>query len=156
MRLDGSARQIGLGPGQVGLERHYRVGPATRPVSDAAYVHTVQAFSGVGLRPLSPVHLRLSGQPGQDRTLGWIRRTRIGGDRWDTPEVPLAEETERYIVRVVQGKTTLREETTSAPEWTYTAAAQSGDGPGGAVEFQVAQVSAHYGPGRFARLALGL
>ncbi|WP_111735030.1 baseplate multidomain protein megatron [Roseovarius amoyensis] len=156
VRLDGSARQIGLNPGQAGLERHYRVGPASRPVSDASYVQTVQAFSGAGLRPLSPVHLRLSGQPGQDRTLGWVRRTRIGGDRWDTPEVPLGEEAERYLVRVVQGETTLREETTSVPEWTYTAAAQSGDGPGGAVEFQVAQVSAHYGAGRFARLAVVL
>ncbi len=153
VRLDGTAPQIGLAPGQVGLERHYRVGPASRPVGDAAYVHTVQAFSGVGLRPLSPVHLRLSGRPGQDRVLGWIRRTRIGGDRWDTPDVPLGEEAERYLVRVVQGETTLREETASVPEWTYTAAAQAGDGPGGAVEFQVAQISAHYGPGRFARLA---
>lgn len=156
VRLDGSPRQIGLAPGQVGLDRHYRVGPAARPVSDPAYTHTVQAFSGIGLRPLGPVHLRLSGQSGQDRTLGWIRRTRVGGDRWDTPEVPLAEEAERYLVRVSQGGAVVREEAVSVPEWTYTVAAQASDGLSGAVELQVAQVSAHFGPGVFARLGLVL
>lgn len=156
VRLDGSPRQIGLAPGQVGLDRHYRVGPAARPVSNPAYTHTVQAFSGIGLRPLGPVHLRLSGQSGQDRTLGWIRRTRVGGDRWDTPEVPLAEEAERYLVRVSQGGAVVREEAVSVPEWTYTVAAQASDGLSGAVELQVAQVSAHFGPGVFARLGLVL
>ncbi|WP_422027689.1 baseplate multidomain protein megatron [Roseovarius sp.] len=154
VRLDGTPRQIGLTEGQIGQARHYRVGPANRPVDDAAYVHTVLAFEGAGLRPLSPVHLSVNGVPGADMAFGWTRRTRIGGDRWETPEVPLGEEAERYVVRVVQGESVLREEMVSAPGWTYTAGAQAADGLAGAFELRVAQVSALVGAGRFAALGL--
>ncbi|GAB4283410.1 MAG: glycoside hydrolase TIM-barrel-like domain-containing protein [Roseovarius sp.] len=156
VRLDGTAPQIGLRPGQVGMLRHYRVGPAARPVDDPSYTHTAQAFAGIGLRPLNPVHLRLSGRPGQDLTLRWVRRTRIGGDRWETPEVPLGEEAEAYVVRLVQGQTLVREHTVTVPQWTYSAADQAADGLAGGVEMQVAQLSALFGPGRFATLALVL
>lgn len=154
VRLDGTPKQIGLTEGQIGQERHYRVGPASRPVDDPSYVHTVLAFEGAGLRPLSPVHLSVNGAPGSDMAFGWIRRTRIGGDRWETPEVPLGEEAERYVVRVVQSEAVLREEMVSAPVWTYTAAAQGADGLAGAFEVRVAQVSALVGAGRFAALGL--
>ncbi|MEQ8294282.1 MAG: glycoside hydrolase TIM-barrel-like domain-containing protein [Roseovarius sp.] len=154
VRLDGTPRQIGQTEGQIGQARHYRVGPANRPVDDAAYVHTVLAFEGAGLRPLSPVHLDVDGEPGEDMVFGWVRRTRIGGDRWETPEVPLGEEAERYVVRVVQGESVLREEMVSAPGWTYTAGAQAADGLAGAFELRVAQVSALVGAGRFAVLGL--
>lgn len=154
VRLDGTPQQIGLTEGQIGQERHYRVGPANRPVDDLSYVHTVLAFEGAGLRPLSPVHLSVNGAPGADMAFGWIRRTRIGGDRWETPEVPLGEEAERYLVRVMQGEAVLREEMVSAPVWTYTAAAQGADGLAGAFEVRVAQVSALVGAGRYAALGL--
>ncbi|MGR3314005.1 baseplate multidomain protein megatron [Roseovarius indicus] len=154
VRLDGTPKQIGLTEGQIGQERHYRVGPASRPVDDPSYVHTVLAFEGAGLRPLSPVHLAVNGAPGEDMAFGWVRRTRIGGDRWETPEVPLGEEAERYVVRVVQGEAVLREEMVIAPVWTYTAAAQGADGLAGAFEVRVAQVSALVGAGRFAALGL--
>jgi hypothetical protein len=154
VRLDGTPQQIALTEAQLGLERYYRVGPGGRPVDDPSYVQAVLAFRGVGLRPYSPVHLEAAGTPGNDLALGWVRRTRIGGDRWDIPDVPLGEEAERYLVRVTQGETILREETVTAPRWTYTAAAQAADGLSGAFELRVAQISALFGPGRFARLAL--
>lgn len=154
VRLDGTPQQIGLKEAQLGRVRHYRVGPASRPVDDPSYTHATVTFDGVGLRPLSPVHLKVSGSPGSDMQLTWIRRTRIGGDRWDTPEVPLGEEAERYIVRVVQGESVLREETVSAPAWAYPASAQAADGLSGAFELRVAQVSAYVGPGVFASLPL--
>jgi hypothetical protein len=81
-----------------------------------------------------------------------VRRTRIGGDRWDTPEVPLGEEAESYVLRVMQGADVLREEITNTPEWTYSSAAQAQDGLVGPFTLQVAQVSALYGAGVFARL----
>jgi hypothetical protein len=154
VRLDGSPRQIDLPEAKRGVSRHYRIGPAQRPVDDPAYSHAQIAFDGLGLRPLRPVHLGATGAAGQDRGLGWIRRTRVGGDRWDTPEVPLGEETESYVIRVVQGTQVLREVMVSAPEWTYALAAQAADGVTGAYEVQVAQVSALFGPGTWARLSL--
>ena len=152
VRLDGTPQQIALSEAQRGLARHYRIGPAARPLDDPSYAHALLAFDGVGLRPLSPVHLRLEGRPGQDRRASWVRRTRVGGDRWETPDVPLAEETEQYLVRVMQGARVLREVTVDRPQWTYGSAAQAADAASGLVELHVAQVSAAFGPGRAAVL----
>ncbi|MGM0741073.1 MAG: baseplate multidomain protein megatron [Pseudomonadota bacterium] len=152
VRLDGSARQIALPEAKRGLVRFYRIGPADRGVDDPAYLGARLGFHGIGLRPLSPVHLRLSGAPGQDMTLSWIRRTRISGDRWEAPDVPLGEESETYVVRVMQGGAVLREEMTGQAEWTYGAEAQALDGVSGGFTLQVAQVSAHFGAGVFAAL----
>ena len=106
----------------------------------------------MGLRPYSPVHLRLTGAAGQDRVATWVRRTRIDGDRWDTPEVPLGEESESYLVRVMQGGAIRREQIVSTPSWIYTATEQATDALTGAYSIHVAQISAKYGPGRFATL----
>jgi hypothetical protein len=68
--------------------------------------------------------------------------------------VPLGEEVERYVVKVLQGDAVLREETVAAPEWTYDAGAQAQDGITGAFELQVAQVSGLFGEGAVARLVV--
>ncbi len=152
VRLDGTPVQLAMPEGKRGLARHYRIGPAERAVDDPAYQQAVLAFDGIGLRPYAPVHLRASGVAGGDIQYSWIRRTRIGGDTWDTPEVPLGEESEQYLLRFVQGSTVLREVMPTQPEWTYGAAAQAADAISGAFEVQVAQVSASFGPGAFALL----
>ena len=125
-------------------------GRTRRAVDDFSYKHLVEAFDGNGLRPYAPCHLRLTQSGGGDLALGWIRRTRIDGDAWDLAEVPLGEASEAYVVRVRQGAAILREETVTAPGWSYSAAAQTSDGvaPGDTIE--VAQVSERYGPGLFA------
>ncbi|HBS49660.1 MAG TPA: host specificity protein, partial [Rhodobacteraceae bacterium] len=149
--LDGVPEQIGLSPAQRRVARHYRIGPARRAVSDPSYTHLVAAFDGNGLRPYAPCHLRAQDQGG-DLALSWVRRTRIDGDSWDLDEVPLGEERERYLVRVREGARVLREAYVEAPEWSYGAGAQGGDGAGPGCVIEVAQVSARYGPGPFARL----
>jgi hypothetical protein len=149
VRLDGIARQIGLSEAQRGQARHYRIGPGGRPVDDPSFGHAVLAFDGLGLRPYAPVHLRVA-QAGGDLRVAWIRRTRLGGDRWDTPEVPLGEETESYVLRVRRGAQVLREVVVGAPEWRYTAAARAEDGPDTGKRIEVAQLSASFGAGRFA------
>lgn len=152
--LDRAPEQIGLTLGQRRLARHYRYGPALRPVDDPAYGHAVLAFDGNGLRPYAPVHLR-GAWTGGDLSVGWIRRTRIGGDGWDGVEVPLAEEAELYLIRVMQAGGLLREAQTGAPGWVYTAAMQAADGlTPGLFEVQIAQVSALYGAGPFRVLSL--
>ncbi|MBC7165340.1 MAG: glycoside hydrolase/phage tail family protein [Roseovarius sp.] len=149
VRLDGVPRQTGLALAQRGQARHYRIGPGGRPVDDPSFGHAVLAFDGIGLRPLAPVHLRVAGEAG-DLRVTWVRRTRIGGDLWDTPDVPLAEESERYLLRVRRGVQVLREVDLSVPEWTYPAAARAADGPDAGKRIEVAQVSAGFGAGRFA------
>ncbi|MEM7732708.1 MAG: glycoside hydrolase/phage tail family protein [Pseudomonadota bacterium] len=153
VRLDGSPQQINLTVAQLGLSRFYRVGPANQPIGGPAFSVAELAFEGVGLRPLSPVHLRLSGNPGEDRTATWIRRTRIGGDSWQGLDVPLGEESEQYLVRVRQGQSLVRETIVESPEWTYDLSAQSADGIVGAFRVEVGQISAVVGVGRIAQVS---
>ncbi|MEO1139177.1 MAG: hypothetical protein AAFW87_06945 [Pseudomonadota bacterium] len=68
--------------------------------------------------------------------------------------MPLGEETEAYVVRVMQGTDVIREESTTAPSWVYTAAAQADDAISGTYALEVAQVSARFGAGRFASLTV--
>ncbi|MGY6536662.1 MAG: baseplate multidomain protein megatron [Pararhodobacter sp.] len=150
-RVDGALVQPDLPLAGLGLARRWRIGPAALPLDDIAYVERVEAFRGVGLRPYAPVHLRVHDQDGA-MVLRWIRRTRIGGDGWDGPEVPLGEESERYQVRVLAAGAVLREVTVSEAEWIYTPAMQAADGIAGAFVLAVAQVSALWGTGPFATL----
>lgn len=152
VRLNGTAKQIELSKAKRGLARYYRIGPAGRPVDDPSFSAVRLAFDGLGLRPLSPAHLRLSAGAGGALSISWIRRTRIDGDRWDTADVPLGEDREEYLVRVVQQDAVIRQTSTTSPVWTYSAADQAADALSGLYEIQVAQVSARFGPGRFARI----
>ena len=152
VRLDGTPRQIDLPETRRGLSRYYRIGPAQLANDDPSFSAAQLSFEGLGLRPLSPVHLCLNGLHGADRTLSWTRRSRIDADTWEGQDVPLGEETEQYIVRILKGNNLVREDTTTTPSWTYTAAAQSIDQITGGFDIAVAQVSARFGAGRFATL----
>ncbi len=154
--LSGVPEQIDLPASERGLERHYRVGPASRGYDDPSYTHVAAAFSGVGLKPLSPCHLRVGLDASGDLGVSWIRRTRLDGDSWEGLDVPLAEESESYILRVAMGGTVVREVALSAPNWAYTAADMASDGVGTGFELSVAQVSATYGAGAFEAVSVSL
>ncbi len=151
--LDGAPAQIDLAAAQRGQERHFRIGPARRPLDDAAYRHVAASFAGNGLRPYRPAHLRVA-DTGDALAFSWVRRTRIGGDAWDGLDVPLGEERESYLVRLRKDGALLRELLIGSPAFTYEDATQAADGVGGGFTFEVAQVSAIFGPGPFARLAV--
>ncbi len=154
VRIGPAVQQIDLPAAARGLARHYRIGPAGRGVDDPSYVHRVEAFLGIGLRPYRPCHLRAAAEASGDLRLTWIRRTRIDGDGWTSPEVPLGEAREAYLLRVLDGETVLREVSVTAPEWVYPRALQIADGAGPGTAVAVAQVSDRFGPGPFASLVL--
>lgn len=154
--LNGVPPQITLSPNLRRVSQHYRVGPANRGYDDPSYRHQMLAFEGNGLRPLSPVHLRSLKQPDGAYALNWIRRVRVGGDDWETVEVPLGEENESYLIRVMQGADVVREEIVSTPNWTYTSTAQAADGISAPFDMAVAQISATYGPGLFQRVSVAI
>ncbi len=151
--IDGAVQQVALAASARGLARHFRIGPATRAYDDPSYVHRVETFAGVGLRPYRPGHLAL--RRGSDGTLvaTWVRRTRIDGDGWLGLDVPLGEESERYLVRLRRGGTVVREAELGVPRFAYSPAEQAGDGGPGPMTLEVAQVSARFGPGPFERIA---
>ncbi|MDA8708535.1 glycoside hydrolase/phage tail family protein, partial [Hellea sp.] len=71
-------------------------------------------YQATHLRPLSPVHVKITENDGQTQ-ISWTRRTRIGGDSWAGLDVPLGEEEERYRVQLLSGGTLIAEYETAAP-----------------------------------------
>lgn len=150
--LNGAVTQISLGLSERGLARYYRIGSAFRTYDDPSYVHRVEAFRGIGLRPYAPAHLRAQRSGSGDIHIGWVRRTRIDGDSWEGIEVPLGEAREAYLLRVWKSGSILRELQLAEAGWTYPAALQAADGASGAISLLVAQISDRFGPGPFARI----
>jgi hypothetical protein len=86
--------------------------------------------------------------------VSWIRRTRIEGDSWDLPDVPLGEAREQYRVRILRGQTLLREDITTQSAWAYDLAMQAADTVLPGDMFEVAQLSDRFGAGFAARAVL--
>ncbi|WP_114964936.1 baseplate multidomain protein megatron [Alkalilacustris brevis] len=154
VRVDAALAQVALPASARGLARSYRIGPALRPLDDASYVERSEAFAGIGLRPYAPVHLRARRVPGGPLDVAWLRRTRIDGDSWEGVDVPLGEESERYLLRVLSGQAVLREVDLSAPFWSYGAALQASDGAVAPFRIAVAQVSQRFGAGPFTEIEI--
>ena len=153
--LDGAQPQIGLTSAQRRVARHYRIGPARRGYDDPSYVHLVEAFEGMGLRPYRPCHLEITRDDSGGYDATWIRRTRVvDGSDWALDEVPLGEERELYRLRVMQDGVVLREDLSTSASWSYGAAVQAADGLNLPAVLEVAQVSARYGAGPAARIDL--
>jgi hypothetical protein len=111
--------------------------------------------TGQGLRPLSPVHLRLI-IAGDDVVAKWTRRSRAGFGWSDFVDAPLAELDEAYRVEIWLDGRAVRVETTREPGFTYTAADRRADGDGVRVSISVAQLSASVGPGAAAQASVDL
>jgi hypothetical protein len=141
--LDLGLTPVALTRDSIGLPFNWRYGPARRDIAHPSYASAVHAFVGLGLRPLSPVHVR-GRRLGGDLVLSWIRRTRVGGDAWLASDVPLAEEAESYEVDVLSGSTVVRTLASSAPGVTYAAAEQAADfgTPPASVTVRVHQIGA--------------
>ena len=90
--------------------------------------------------------------------LGWIRSTRIGGDDWRAPEVPLGEAMEGYRVRLYVDDSVIWEGETGTASLEIGGAdilALFGSWPD-AVALGVAQLSEAVGAGREARRVIAL
>jgi Gene Transfer Agent (GTA)-like protein/putative tail protein len=146
--LNAAIARLDLSAAEIGLPYNWRVGPAARDIGDATYVAATHTFTGLGLKPLSPVHVRGTRSAG-DVAISWIRRTRVGGDSWETSQVPLAEDAESYEVDVVDGETVVRTLASATPAVTYTAADQISDfgSEQPAYDVRVYQLSGSHGRG---------
>ena len=148
--LDDRLASLPIAEADLGLPWNWRIGPASRPVSDETYVATRFTPMGVGLRPFSVVHVdqpwRRPRTPG-DLTIRWTRRSRaLSADSWGAVEAPLAEESEAYEVEILDGATVKRVLSTSGTSALYTAAWQTSDwgaplGPGDTLDIRIFQLS---------------
>jgi hypothetical protein len=124
--LDGAVASVPLRESEQKVTLNWRYGPGNRDIGDASYVTLPFAYQALGLRPLSPVHVKGMRASG-DLSISWVRRTRNGGDNWALPEVPLGEESEGYEVDILDGSTVKRTLVASSPGVVYSSADQIAD-----------------------------
>ena len=154
--LDDSLASLPIAEADLGIPWNWRIGPASRPVTDETYVAQAFTPAGAGLRPFSVAHVeqpwRMARSPG-DLTIRWTRRSRaLAADSWGGLEVPMAEELEAYEVEILDGATVKRVLSTATTSAVYTAAQQTADwgaplGPGDTLDVRIYQLSALVGRG---------
>ena len=157
--LDDTVRQVPFSVDDRGLDFEWRFGPQGAALGDPTFGSLNKAFDGIGLRPYSPAHIRVA-REGANLRFSWVRRTRVGGDSWESPDVPLGEETERYEVDVFNGGNVVRTLKTVTPSALYELADQEADfgagGPTGTLNLSVHQLSAAFGRGAGRSVSLTL
>ncbi|KQT55274.1 MULTISPECIES: glycoside hydrolase/phage tail family protein [unclassified Aureimonas] len=110
--LDGSTTGLDLAGNEFGRELDWRIVPAGQALDDPAVVRLGGlTLGGRAALPLSPVHLTGRFEADGALSLGFVRRTRTGGDGWEGIDVPLGEEIERYRIRLSIGGAALTVET---------------------------------------------
>ncbi|MEQ9518804.1 MAG: glycoside hydrolase/phage tail family protein [Parvibaculum sp.] len=155
--LDGAVEQIGLAISERGRPLAWRAGPRSYPLDHETYRTETRGFAGVGLRPLSPVHVRAKRLPNNDITFSWVRRTRIDGDNWEGLDVPLGEEVEAYALDILAGETVKRTLESNTPTCLYDAASQTSDFGGAApspLTIKIVQLSRSFGRGTAREVSL--
>ena len=161
--LDASLAPLPIAEADLGLPWNWRIGPASRPVSDETYVAQSFTPTGRGLVPFAPVHVeqpwRAARNPG-DLILRWTRRSRaLVADTWEQVEVPLAEDSESYDIQIIDGALVKRTLTSITTSVLYTAAQQTADwgtplGPGQTLAIRIYQLSNRLGRGTPATVTL--
>lgn len=147
------ASYLPISIGDRGSDITLRWGNAAKSVdNDTVYTEGDFVFESVALKPYSPVNFAGAWNTGtNDINLTWMRRTRLNGDSWDVPEVPLNEESELYDLQILAGTTVVREVTSlTSPAYIYTAAMQVADFgalQSSSLKFRVYQISAKVGRG---------
>jgi hypothetical protein len=154
--LDATLASLPISEADLGLPWNWRIGPASKPVSDDTFVATTFTPEGAGLRPFSVGHVeqpwRITRNPG-DLTIHWTRRSRsLAADSWGSGDVPLAEDFEAYEVEIRDGEAVKRTLTSATNSVLYTGAQQTADwgaplGPGQTLAIHIYQLSALIGRG---------
>ena len=130
--IDGAVGQLDLPASARGRRAALpRSGRPRRAYDHPSYEHRVETFDGVGLRPYRPAHLVAEREADGAVRLAWTRRTRIDGDSWAGTDVPLGEEREAYVVRVIERRRSCSgRRRRMRPPWRYPPEEQAGDGAG--------------------------
>ncbi len=138
--LPNAAKALTWSSSQRDTLTHLSYGPNAAPLSDPTYRKDAVILRDVKQRPFRVCHLRAI-QNGASIDLSWTRQTRSDGESWTGYEVPLAEASELYQVKVFSGGSLVRDVTTETPSLLLEGL------PQGAATVQVMQLSQAYGPG---------
>ena len=147
---------VAVASGVDALERtlQLRIVAAGRDHADPTAIALPLTPRSTALRPLAPVHLKAARAAG-GVTFSWVRRTRVDGDNW-VGEVPLGEDSERYVLDILSGPAVVRSIIVAAPMALYASADELSDfgAPQPSLRVRVAQLSATVGRGIAAEAVL--
>ncbi len=153
--LNAALMQIPAQASDIGRARILRLGPSGLDHGHPSFVEFTTHASGLALVPLSPVHLNAR-QKDDHLALSWIRRTRFDGDSWALNDIPLGEESENYIVEIMDGappnNNVVRTVQTQQSYFEYTTPQRQvdfGQTLPLTLTFRVAQISQTFGAGTF-------
>ena len=140
-------------------EMQLAFGPAALPRDSYAWQSLRVMPRRAGLACLSPVHLKVMPprRPQDALTVGWVRRSRLGGDDFEAADIPLGETEEAYAVRLLADGQTVETHRVTAPHFAVTAtgrAALRAARPQAAWQIEVAQINSSGSAGAAARAAL--
>lgn len=128
-------QRLSLDLGETAQTRYYRAVTSGTFFEEADV--TAKTNPANDLKPYAPVHHSVTGTWGSDVTLGWIRRTRVGGGLQDGQgTVPLSEDSEAYEIDIASPAGTVLDTITgiSTNSYVYTSVAQGVDFPGGFID----------------------
>jgi hypothetical protein len=146
--LNAAVLPIGGTLAENALSATWKIGPASLDAACPSYSVITTSAALKALRPLAPVNPKLK-RVASGLQLTCIRQTRVSGDSWELPEVPIAEDAESYRLDILSGATVKRTVTLAAPNYIYLDADMITDF--GVVQssltFRIAQISAAFGAG---------
>jgi len=154
--LDAQIVPAARGLSAIGRPLTLRFAAADRGHGDAVAVELNATPTAAALKPYAPAHVTAR-RSGAGVMLSWIRRTRHDGDGWEG-EVPLAEDSEAYVLDIMSGASVVRTLNVAAPGVLYAAADEAADfgGEQTSLDVRVVQLSATVGRGFETRKILTL
>ncbi len=158
VKLDSRLVRLDMRDYEIGAPMVWGAALAGRTLLDASATTVEAVWRKIWARPFSLVHLRSARLSDGGVRVSWVRRTRRGGDAWNSAETPLGEESEAYRVEILAGGAVARTVETQQPSYTYAGADLTADLGASATHFtvRVAQLSATYGAGASAESTIWL
>ena len=132
------------------MDKLYRIGPSTLPITDEKYRDYTVNLNGLGARPYSVCHVSGFKDGTGSLTVSWVRRARMNGDWKPYTDVPVGENSETYQVDVVSADGNIKRTiTVNEPKAVYSANEQIVDFGSlqAVVRVRIYQMSEVYGRG---------
>ncbi len=124
--LDRALEVLSVAEDMIGNARAYKAVTVGAAIDDAQMVE--QIYQGRKFKPYAPVHVEGElDAVSNDRTIRWVRCTRVGGQWRDFVDVALGEVSEAYEVEIMDGGTVVRTIVSAVPWVIYSEAQQLSD-----------------------------
>ena len=146
--VDDALVPLAQGLDRLGIAQHFRIGPQKRDYADGSYLAFEATPGALSLRPYAPVRATAR-RNGEGVRIFFLRRTRRNGDNWEGLEVPLAEDSEAYVVDVLSGANVKRSLSSNTTSVLYLPQQEIADfgAPQTSLSVRIAQVSPAVGRG---------